>query len=206
MSGIAGILDLKGAPVAQGLVEMMTSGMAYRGLDGSAHWRGSAAALGHCQFRTTRESLEETQPLATTDGSVVLVLDGRVDNYAELRRELVGCGARLRSVADAELVLHAYETWGTASLGRIDGDFALVIWDTRKREVFCARDRLGIRSLHYSWDGSRFVFASDLHAILALPGFAKRLNEGMLAEFLAAEFHSCDETLWDGVLRLEAGH
>ncbi len=202
MSGIAGIVHFDGAPVTPGEVERMTRVMAYRGPDGIAHWKRGPVALGQCMLRTTPESLEERQPLSNEDASVVLVMDGRVDNWEELRRELLTRGAALRDRSDAELVLRAYEAWGRECLARIDGDFALVIWDARRREAFCARDRIGNKPFHYWWDGKTFAFASDAHAILALPWVREELNEGMLVEFLANEWHSPDETFWRGVLRL----
>ncbi len=206
MSGIAGIIHFDGAPVAPGLVESMTGAMAHRGPDGIDHWAKGSVALGQCMLRTTPESLEEHQPLTNEDESLVLVMDGRVDNWEELRRELLARGAVLRNRSDAELVLRAFETWGRDCLPHIDGDFALVIWDARRREAFCARDRIGNKPFHYHWDGRTFSFASELHAILALPWVREELNEGMVAEFLANEWHSRDETFWQGVLRLVAAH
>jgi len=206
MSGIAGIIHFDGAPVEPGQVEKMISAMAYRGPDGINHWTKGSVALGQCLLRTTPESLEETQPLTNEDESLVLVLDGRVDNWEELRSELLGSGAALRNRSDAELVLRAYQTWGPDCLHHIEGDFALVIWDARRQAAFCARDRMGNKPFHYHWSGRSLVFASELHPILALPWVAQAPNEGMLAEFLAAEWYSRDETLWSGILRLVAAH
>jgi asparagine synthase (glutamine-hydrolysing) len=206
MSGIAGIVHFDGAPIAPGLVETMTGAMAHRGPDGIDHWVNGSVALGQCMLRTTPESLEEHQPLTNEDESLVLVMDGRVDNWEELRRELLAHAAVLRNRSDAELVLRAYETWASDCLSHIDGDFALVIWDARRREAFCARDRIGNKPFHYHWDGRTFSFASDLHAILALPWVREELNEGMVAEFLANDWHSRDETFWLGVQRLVAAH
>ena len=206
MSGIAGIIHFDGRPVEAGQVEAMTAAMHYRGPDGINHWRKGKVALGQCMLRTTPESLEETQPLTNEDESLVLVMDGRVDNWEELRKELLGRGAVLRTRADAELVLRAYEVWGKECLAHIDGDFALVIWDARGQIAFCARDRMGNKPFHYHWSGSTLVFASELHPILALPWMAEVPNEGMLAEFLAAEWYSRDETLWTGIMRLVAAH
>ncbi|MDS4029240.1 MAG: asparagine synthase (glutamine-hydrolyzing) [Candidatus Contendobacter sp.] len=202
MSGIAGIIHFDGKPVEPGLIEKMTSAMAHRGPDGVNHWVKGSVALGQCMLRTTPESLEEHQPLTNEDESLVLVMDGRVDNWEELRRELLGRGAVLRNRADAELVLRAYEIWGRDCLAHIDGDFALVIWDARRREAFCARDRMGHKPFNYHWDGKTFVFASELHTILALPWVPEIPNEGMLAEFLADEWYSKKETFWKGILRL----
>ena len=184
MSGIAGIIHYHGAPVEPGLVEKMTNAMAYRGPDGINHWVKGSVALGQCMLRTTPESLEENQPLTNEDKSLVMVMDGRVDNWEELRRELLGRGAILRNRSDAELVLRAYETWGRECLVRIDGDFALSIWDARRQIVFCARDRIGNKPFHYHWNGNTLAFASDLHPILALPWWHRYLMKACWRSFL----------------------
>jgi asparagine synthase (glutamine-hydrolysing) len=206
MSGIAGILRFDGAPIEPGLVDSMTSAMAHRGPDGIRHWTQGAVALGQCMLCTTAESLEEKQPLANEDQSLVLVMDGRLDNWEELRRELSGRGAMLRDRSDAELALRAYESWGRECLARLDGDFALAIWDARREVAFCARDRLGNRPFHYHWDGARLTFSSELHAILAMPWVRVELNEGLLAEYLSIEWHARDETPWNGIRRLVPAH
>lgn len=206
MSGIAGIIRFDGAPVEPGLVEKMTSAMSYRGPDGIHHWVKGSVALGQCMLRSTTESLEENQPLSNEEESLVLVMDGRVDNWEELRKELLGRGAVLRTRSDAELVLRAYEIWGRECLPHIDGDFALVIWDARRQEAFCVRDRTGEKPFYYHWDGRVFAFSSDLRSIFLLPWVSQKLNKGMLAEFLANEWHSRDETFWNGILRLVAAH
>ena len=112
MSGIAGIIHFDGAPAEPGQIEDMTSAMAYRGPDGINHWAKGSVALGQCMLRTTPESLEETQPLRNEDDSLVLVMDGRVDNWEELRRELLGRGAVPRTRGDAGLGLRAFEGLG----------------------------------------------------------------------------------------------
>ena len=206
MSGIAGIIHFDGRPVEPGQVEAMTAAMHYRGPDGINHWREGNVVLGQCMLRTTPESLEETLPLTNENESLVLVMDGRVDNWEELRRDLLGKGAVLRTRADAELVLRAYEVWGRDCLSHIDGDFAFMVWDARRREAFCARDRMGHKPFHYHWNGNTFSFASELHPILALPWVPQLPNESMLAELLSDECYSRNETLWNGILRLVAAH
>jgi len=206
MSGIAGIFHFDGAPVEPGLIEKMTGAMAYRGPDGLNHWVRGPIALGQCMLRTTQESLEEKQPLANEDESLVLVMDGWLSNWEELRAELLAKGARLRSRADAELVLRAYEAWGKDCLVHLDGDFALVVWDARKRLAFCARDRLGNKPFNYHWDGKTLVFASDLGPILDNHWVPRVANLGMVAEYLTGKFYLRDETLWDRVMRLVAAH
>ena len=140
MSGIAAIIRFDGGPVEPGFIEKMTSAMSYRGPDGLGHWIEGPAALGQCMMRTTQESLEETQPLLNEDKSVALVMDGFLDNWEELRSELLARGARLRSRADAELVLRAYEAWGKECLAHLDGDFAVICLESSPtRGVLCAR-------------------------------------------------------------------
>ncbi len=112
MSGIAGIIHFDGTPVEVGLVEKMMAAMPYRGPDGIHHWVKGSVAMGQCMLHTTPESLEEKQPLTNEDESLVLVMDGRVDNWEELRKELLGRGVVLRNRSDAELVMLSYETWG----------------------------------------------------------------------------------------------
>ena len=206
MSGIAGIIHFDGRPVEPGQVEAMTAAMHYRGPDGINHWRKGSVALGQCMLYTTSESLDETQPLTNEDESLILVMDGRVDNWEELRRELLGKGVMLRTRADAELVLRAYEIWGRDCLIHIDGDFVIVIWDDRVREAFFARDRIGVKLIHYHWNGKSLAFATELHPILDLPWVDRQLNDGMLAELLASDLLSRHETLWEGVMRLQPAH
>jgi len=206
MSGIVGIIHFDGKPVAAGQIEQMTAAIAYRGPDGINHWVDGPVALGHCLLRTTPEALAETQPHANEDQSLFLIMDGRVDNWETLRQQLLAKGVFLRNRSDAELVLRSYETWGKACLKHIEGDFALALWDVRRQSVFCARDPLGNKPFHYHWHGNTLAFASELHPLLALPWVKQAVNEGMLAEFLAGDWYSLDETLWQGILRLRAAH
>ena len=209
MSGIAGIIHFDGKPVPHEEMIMMTSAMHYRGKDGTTHWPDEAscgAALSHCQLHSTPESLLERQPVSSEDGALVMVMDGRVDNWVELRERLLSKGRVLRNRSDAELVLHAYRLWGRQCLDNIDGDFALAIWHTDSRHLFCARDPIGNKPFHFHWSGTSLVFASDLHAVLAVPGVPEIANKGVLAEYLADEWISRTETLWQGVNSLDAAH
>lgn len=206
MSGIAGIFHFDGQPVVPGQIEGMTAAMDYRGPDGITHWQQGNIALGHCMLQSTAESLEEKQPLTSPDGSLVLVLDGRVDNWEALRAELLAAGSRLRTGADAELVLRAYEVWGERCLEHVDGDFAFVLWNARTRTLFCARDRFGNRQFHYHWHTNSFAFATDVHPLLALPWVPEIVDEDTVAEYLATEWITIDTTLWQDVKRLKPAH
>ncbi len=208
MSGIAGIVHFDGAPIAPGLIEKMTSAMAQRGPDGIDHRVHGSVALGQCMLRTTPESLEEHQPLDNEDGRLVLVMDGRVDNYEELRCELLARGALLRDRSDAELVLRAYEAWGEDCPDRIIGEFVFFIWDTRQQRLFGARDAAGTRHFYYHAGKGWFAFASEIKGLLALGRIEPRLNESRLLDYLVDEFDRDDEigTFYQGIDRMPAGH
>jgi asparagine synthase (glutamine-hydrolysing) len=206
MSGIAAIIRLDGGPADPAALRAMTAAMAYRGPDGITHWHAASAALGHCMMHATGESLEASQPLASEDGAAHLVMDGWLANPEELRAELAGRGVRPRNRSDAELVFKAWQTWGEHCCEHIDGEYAFIVWDRRSRSLFAARDHLGLRPLHYHCDGKRLIVASDIAAVLAAGDFVARLNPGMVAEHLANEWYSRDETLWQGVMRLRPAH
>ena len=206
VSGFAAVFRFDGAPADTAALAAMTQAIAYRGPDGISQWAEGSVAITHLTLHTTAESLEGTQPLVNEDGSLVLGMDGWLANYEELRGDLLARGAVLRTRSDAELVLRAYETWGDDCPKHIDGEYAFVIWDARKREVFCAKDHAGMRPLHYHWDGKRLLVASDLAGVLGAGDFAQAPNLGMIAEHLANEWYSMDETLWAGVMRLPPAH
>lgn len=184
----------------------MTRAMDYRGVDGIAHYVTGSIALGHCMLRTTSEALDECQPLTNEDQSLSLVMDGYLSNWEELRRELLDCGVCLRTRSDAELVLRAYEIWGKECPTRIDGEFAFLIWDKRRQEVFCARDHQGLRPLFYHWDGQRLLAASDMSSIIAALGEKPQLNQGYFAEMMAEQWYSETETIWSGIMRVPHAH
>jgi asparagine synthase (glutamine-hydrolysing) len=183
---------LTGNPSSRGLIEKMTGAMAHRGPDGINHWVNGSVALGQCMLRTTPESLEEHQPLTNEDESLVLVMDGRVDNWEELRRELLGRGAVLRNRADAELVLRAYEVWGEDSPKHLLGDFSYAVWDKRHQGLFCSVDHIGARPFYCAGNQLFFAFASEEEVLTELPGVSRKPNEAMILHLLVPAFQSAD--------------
>ena len=208
MSGIAGIIHFDGAPVEPGLIEKMTASMSHRGPDGIQHWQSGFVAFGHCMFRTTPESLQEHQPWRNEDESLVLVMDGRVDNWIELRQELLAAGAVLRNHSDAELVLRSYEIWGDSCLDRIIGEFVFFIWNSREMQLFAGRDVAGARHFYYFKGNGWFAFASEIKALLALGRIEPVLNETRALDYLIEEYDRDDEigTFYEGIKRMPAGH
>lgn len=197
MSGIAGIIYFGGRPVDPGQVEGMTTAMRTRGPDGANHWRKGSVALGHCMLRTTPESLDETQPLISRDGNLILVFDGRLDNREEIRRELQKQRLELRTPTDAELVLGAYRLWGEDSPKHLLGDFVYAVWDGYHQKLFCARDHMGARPFYYVCNQHIFAFASEDEALLGLPGVSNQPNEELIAHLLVPAFHDFDtQPVW----------
>lgn len=202
MSGIAAIIDFDNTDIGIAAIQQMTSAMAYRGPDGLFHRELDNCVLGFCSFHTTSEALEADQPLLSEDSRVAIVFDGFVSNYEDLRRTLLSRGAQLRNRSDAELVLHAYETWGEDCPKQIEGEFALVVWDSRQHTAFAAIDHAGLRPLHYYAAGRRVVIATDIATILALEEVPRQLNYTKLAELAADSWFAGDGTIWQGIQRL----
>ena len=206
MSGIAAIFNLDGRPVEKPLITRMLDAIAHRGPDGYDSWCDGPVALGHRMFHTTPESLKDRQPIRDEAGVCCLILDGRVDNAAELRPFLEAKGFHLRSDTDAELILRSYQCWGELFVQKIIGDFALVIWDARTRTLLCARDALGIKPFYYYADGRIFICGSEIHALLASPEAPCQPNEGVVGEYLSGRTPTSEETLYRSIMRLQPGH
>jgi asparagine synthase (glutamine-hydrolysing) len=205
MSGLAAMYNLDGRPAEQQLFARMLTAIAHRGPDGLTEWIDGPVGLGHAMLATTLEARHEREPLLDDAAGIHLTFDGRVDNRQELSKTLAGKGFRLRDDTDAELVLRAYECWGENSPQKIIGDFAYVIWDSRRSQLFCARDVLGVKPFYYFTDGRVFLAGSELHQILAYPGVPCKPNDGMIAEYLAVNITRRDETLYRDILRLAPG-
>ena len=197
MSAIAGILNFRGAPVEPGLIGKLTAAMRSCGPDEQTDWLQGAVALGHCMLRNTPESRAEHQPLASPDGRLVLVWDGRLDNRETLRRELLAGGCVLRDISDAEMALHAYALWGETCPGRLLGDFAFAVWDAGRKRLFCARDHMGARPFYYARNDHFFAFASEEEALPNLPGVSHEPDAEQIAGVLAPAFLDEDcESSW----------
>ncbi len=178
----------------------MATAQAHRGPDGSGTWRAPRVALGHRRLKIIDVSDAGAQPMTTPDGRFTIVYNGEVYNYCELRRELHG--VEFRSESDTEVVLQAYAQWGADALERFVGMFALAIWDAERGELFCARDRLGIKPFHYAVHDGDFVFASELRGLCAA-GVELEPNPSVLYDFLARDFYDhTDETFFTGIRKL----
>jgi len=202
MSGIVGIVNLDGAPVDRDLLQRLTESMTFRGPDAQEIWTDKQVGFGHTLLRTTFEAETEKQPL-TLDGKVWLTGDIRLDGRRELISKLPKRFAGEPN--DAELLLHAYETWQEDCLKHLLGDFAFAIWDSTRQRLFCARDHFGVKPFFYARTGDTFVFSNTLNTIRPLVSDA--LNETAVADYLVFGLNQdLATTTFQDIHRLPGGH
>lgn len=206
MCGIAGIVQLDGSPVSPALLQRMTDAIAHRGPDGEGQWIEGNVGLGHRRLAILDLSAAGHQPMISHDHRYVLVYNGEVYNYRELRSELEAAGYWFRSRSDSEVVLHALANWGSDALLRFNGMFALALWDRKERTLLLARDRYGIKPLYVSHQGNVLTFGSEQKAITSRPEFDRRLDKPALLEYLTFQNIFTDRTLLQDVFLLPAGH
>jgi asparagine synthase (glutamine-hydrolysing) len=206
MCGIAGLFQLDGAPVSPVTLGRMTDAIAHRGPDGEGHWIEHNVGLGHRRLAILDPSPAGHQPMVSADHRHVLVYNGEVYNFRELRAELQAEGAWFRSRTDTEVVLNALARWGTDALPRFNGMFALALWDRRTRTLLLARDRYGIKPLYVAQQGRTLRFGSEQKAVLADPEFRRSLDPAALVEYFTFQNIFTDRTLMQDVRLLPAGH
>ena len=180
MCGIAGLINLDGAPVSPAVLQRMTDAIAHRGPDGEGQWIEGNVGLGHRRLAIIDLSPAGHQPMTSADHRYLLTYKGEVYNFRELRTELEARGYWFRSRTDSEVVLNALAEWGVDALQRFNGMFALALWDRKERTLLLARDRYGIKPLYVCHQGASFAFGSEQKAILAIPGFSARIDRAGL--------------------------
>jgi asparagine synthase (glutamine-hydrolysing) len=205
MCGIAGIFDRSGAPVDRRLLERMTTAVAHRGPDGEGYFIDQEIGLGHRRLSII-DIDGGAQPIANADGSLQIVFNGEIYNYLELREELVALGHRFKTRSDTEVIVHAYEQWGTAGVDRLNGMFAFAIWDTRRRTLLLARDHLGIKPLYYTTTGTQLLFASEIKSLMQHPHFVREVDMAALSELFTFRCVPAPKSLIAGVFKLQPGH
>ena len=205
MCGIAGFLNLDGAPADRKLLDAMTARLVHRGPDGSGEFLEGPTALGHRRLAIIDLS-SGAQPLRNEDGRVQLVANGEIYNFRELRQELEGRGHRFATNSDCEVIVHGYEEWGRAVVERLRGMFAFALWDGRRQELLLARDRIGIKPLCYLLNRNRIAFASEIQALEVLPDFPAEVDLEALDHYLHLQYIPAPMTIYRGVRKLEPGH
>ncbi len=207
MCGIAGIFHLDTPkPVDPARVERMCDVIAHRGPDGSGVWTAPGVGLGHRRLSII-DLAGSPQPMASSDGRAMLVFNGEIYNYRELRTELRALGAQFHTDGDSEVILAAWQRWGPDCLSRLHGMFAFAIYDLAQRSLFLARDRLGVKPLLYARlsDGS-LIFGSELKALIAHPLLRRDIDPLAVEDFLAWGYVPDCRSMLKGVEKLPAGH
>jgi asparagine synthase (glutamine-hydrolysing) len=205
MCGIAGMLRLDGGPPPPEVLRRMTEAIIHRGPDGSGAYLDGPAGLGNQRLAILDLSDAGAQPMLNDAGDVALTYNGEVYNFRELRAELESGGHCFRSRSDTEVVLRAYEVWGPEFVERLNGMFALALWDRRSRSLLLARDRYGIKPLYTTRVGSTFLFASEIKSFLQHPDFRPELSPPHLLEYFTFQNIFTDGTLFRGVTLLPPG-
>src|SRR5487761_902452 len=204
---MCGICGIAGGDPADGreLVHRMCAAMVHRGPDDEGIVQLDGVALG--MRRLSIIDLEGGhQPMRNEDSSVWVVQNGEIYNHLELRKLLIAAGHSFNTESDTEVLVHGYEEWGEGMLERLNGMFAFALLDRRRASVLLARDRMGIKPLHYAIDGKRLVFASELKALLRDPALRREVDPVALDQYLAYEFVPSPRSIVRGIAKLEPAH
>jgi asparagine synthase (glutamine-hydrolysing) len=202
--GIAGILQFdKARPAADAVVRRMTSTLAHRGPDGDGYFTHGALSLGHRRLSIIDLATGD-QPFISEDKSLVLVYNGELYNYLEIRRELKSRGRAFRTESDTEVLLQAYAEWGPDCLRHFNGMYAFALWDEKRQRLFCARDRLGEKPFYYAVWNDSLIFGSEVKALFAA-GVPRDVNEEMLDALLCFGYLPAPYTFYSSIRKLPAG-
>lgn len=230
MCGICGFTNAQDAD--QGILKAMCDIMAHRGPDGEGQYLADGIALGHRRLSlvdlengnqpmvraTGAHASAVTSPARTPTGEpcnpetcmqrgdYVIVFNGEIYNYQDLRTELTQMGWEFATHSDTEVLLVSYLQWGKSMLQRLRGMFAFALWDARNKELFCARDFFGIKPFYYTQQQGQFIFASEIKSILKHPAYHRELNREALEQYLCFQFSALPETFFKGVFKLPPAH
>lgn len=201
MCGIVGFVSSE--KKKKEIIEKMADRIKHRGPDGVGYYTDKKIALGHRRLSII-DIKGGKQPMYNEDKKLVIIFNGEIYNYQELKKEL--SHHTFKTNSDTEVLIHGYEEWGTKLLSKLRGMFAFAIWDKEKETLFCARDPFGIKPFYYYQKEDTFLFGSEIKSFLEHPKFEKKLNEKILPAYLAFSFTPTTETFFEGVNRLDAGH
>jgi asparagine synthase (glutamine-hydrolysing) len=202
MCGITGYLSHD--PRAREALPAMTAALAHRGPDADGFHFDGALGFGHRRLKVI--DLEGSrQPLLSADEAIAVVFNGEIYNFRELRRELSAAGHVFRTHGDGEVLVHGWRQWGRGLLDRLSGMFAFALWDRAARELFLARDHLGVKPLYYAWHDGSLVFGSELKSLLPFPGLPRALDLDALALYLECQYIPAPYSIYAAVRKLPAG-
>jgi len=205
MCGIAGLYADISSDLLDREIRRMTDALAHRGPDDAGYHLDRRVALGHRRLSII-DLKGGHQPIFNEDRSLCIVFNGEIFNYKELKAELEAKGHRFSTQSDTETILHAYEEWGEGALNRLRGMFAFCIWSARTETLFLARDRFGIKPLFYAFHQGKFVFASEMKAILSDPDFKREVEPEALASYFLFSYVPAPLTIYPQIRKLLPGH
>ncbi|MBS3165848.1 asparagine synthase (glutamine-hydrolyzing) [Candidatus Woesearchaeota archaeon] len=188
------------------LIKRMSTILEHRGPDGFGYFTDKGISLGHRRLSIIDLSAAGKNPMTNEDETVQLIFNGEIYNFKELRSQLEKKGHRFSSHTDTEVILHGYEEWGENVVHKLNGEFAFALWDTNKKRLFLARDRLGIKPLYYYWNNGKLIFASEIKSILLEPSVPRKVNKTAAYHFLNRRYIPGEDTLFDGIKKLLPGH
>ncbi len=207
MCGIVGIYQFSSEVVDIKILQKMSEVIHHRGPDDEGYYFDKNIGLGHRRLSIIDLSPAGHQPMSNEDGSVWITYNGEIFNYVELMAELQDKGHVFKSKTDTEVIIHAYEEWGVECLSRFNGMFAFAIWDSKRKRLFCARDRFGIKPFYYFYDNKQFLFASEIKALLEDRSVERSPNQQIIYDFLVqAYLDHTDETFFKGIKQLLPAH
>jgi asparagine synthase (glutamine-hydrolysing) len=188
------------------LIRKMMAQIAHRGPDQEGFIATDDMTLGHRRLSIIDLSEHGRQPMTNENKDIHLVFNGEIYNFQELQEELTGKGHHFASRTDSEVIIHAYEEYGIECLQKLRGMFAMAIWDSRKKQCLIARDRIGIKPLYYYCRNGRFLFASEIKAILEDTAVPRRLNRQALYDYIGFEFVPAPDTMFEDIHKMPSGH
>ncbi|MCC3356385.1 asparagine synthase (glutamine-hydrolyzing) [Bacillus sp. REN16] len=208
MCGFVGFADSKLEIDKVKVINEMMDTIIHRGPDSGNYFSDDHTTLGFRRLSIIDLSDEGSQPMLNEDGSCVLVFNGEIYNYQELREDLIEKGHIFKSGSDSEVVVHAYEEYGVDLLQKVRGMFAFAIWDKNNESMFLARDFFGIKPLYYTQNttDNSLIFGSEIKSFLKQPAFKKELNKDAIKPYLTFQYSVLDETFFKGVYKLKPGH
>ncbi|MEI6631161.1 MAG: asparagine synthase (glutamine-hydrolyzing) [bacterium] len=201
MCGICGFTGEKD----RRLLEAMNKSLSHRGPDDAGFYEDEMMSLAHRRLSIIDLSPGARQPMRNEDSTLWMVVNGEIYNFKALREELESRGHAFNSQSDSEVIIHAYEEYGESFVNNLEGMFALAIWDSRKKKLILARDRIGIKPLYYAHHGLRLLFASEIKALLEYKSLKREINEDGFFQYLAFQCILTPETMFKGVYKLEPG-
>lgn len=205
MCGICGSLSLDAGAAEPDLLRRMIGTIRHRGPDATGVYTDGAVGLGHARLSII-DVAGGSQPMQIADGPLWITFNGEIFNYIELREELIRKGHRFATRSDTEVILHLYQEEGERCVERLNGQWAFAIWDASRRKLFLSRDRLGVRPLFYTQTADRFLFASEIKALLACPGVDCALDPEALDQIFTFWVTLPPRTAFRNIQQLPPGH